>query len=134
MIKGKVLKDDDDWSKLGLKDGMTVMMMGTAEGKELKEPNKPIKFLEDMTAVERAHALNQSEAVVIPPGLENLGNTCYMNSVVQMLKRVNELKTALKNLNGKVQPDMENMWALQGGRLMHQLEISDKPVMPMQFV
>lgn len=58
MIKGKVLKDDDDWSKLGLKDGMTVMMMGTAEGKELKEPNKPIKFLEDMTAVERAHALN----------------------------------------------------------------------------
>ena len=82
MIKGKVLKDDDDWSKLGLKDGMTVMMMGTAEGKELKEPNKPIKFLEDMTAVERAHALNESEAVVIPPGLENICNTCYMNSVV----------------------------------------------------
>ena len=48
-----------------------------------------------------------------------------------MLKRVNELKTALKNLNGKVQPDMENMWALQAGRLMHQLEISDKPVVPM---
>ena len=54
MIKGKVLKDDDDWSKLGLKDGMTVMMMGTAEGKELKEPENSIKFLEDMTEVEQA--------------------------------------------------------------------------------
>lgn len=119
MIKGKVLKDDDDWSKLALKDGMTVMMMGTAEGKELKEPEKPIKFFEDMNAAERAKALNQSEAVVIPPGLQNLGNTCYMNSVVQMLKRVNELKSALKNLNGKVQPDVENMWALHAGRLMN---------------
>jgi len=54
MIKGKVLKDDDDWNKLGLKDGMTVMMMGTAEGKQLKEPEKPIKFFEDMNAAEKA--------------------------------------------------------------------------------
>jgi hypothetical protein len=36
-----------------------------------------------------------------------------------MLKRVNELKSALKNLNGKVQADVENMWALQAGRLMN---------------
>ncbi len=32
---------------------MTVMMMGTAEGKELKEPDKPIKFLEDLSEVEQ---------------------------------------------------------------------------------
>jgi uncharacterized ubiquitin-like protein YukD len=32
MIKGKMLKDDDDLSKCGLTDGMTLMMMGTAEG------------------------------------------------------------------------------------------------------
>lgn len=34
---------------LGLTDGITLLMMGTAEGKELKAPEKPIKFIEDMT-------------------------------------------------------------------------------------
>jgi len=33
-------------------------MMGTAEGKQLKEPEKPIKFFEDMNAEEKARALN----------------------------------------------------------------------------
>jgi ubiquitin carboxyl-terminal hydrolase 14 len=99
MVKGKVVKDEDELSKFGLKDGMTIMMMGTAEGKELKEPEKPIKFLEDMTPDEKARALNEALTVVLSPGLENLGNTCYMASTVQMLRRVNELKSALKNLN-----------------------------------
>jgi len=34
------------------------MLMGTAEGKELKEPEKKIHFLEDMTPEERAKALH----------------------------------------------------------------------------
>ena len=33
------------------------MLMGTAAGKELKEPDTKIKFVEDMTDEERAHAL-----------------------------------------------------------------------------
>lgn len=49
MIKGKVLKDTDDMSKVGLKGGMTIMMMGTAEDKGLKEPTQAVKFFEDMT-------------------------------------------------------------------------------------
>jgi ubiquitin carboxyl-terminal hydrolase 14 len=82
MIKGKILKDEDDLKKAGLTSGMTIMMMGTAEGKELKEPEKPVKFFEDMTATEKARALNQALAIVAPPGLENLGNTCYMASTL----------------------------------------------------
>ena len=57
MIKGKVLKDGDDLTKFGIKNGMTLMLMGTAEAQGLKEPAKPIKFLEDMTPEERAAAL-----------------------------------------------------------------------------
>jgi ubiquitin C-terminal hydrolase len=33
-----------------------------------------------MSAAEKARALNQALAIVIPPGLENMGNTCYMAS------------------------------------------------------
>lgn len=53
-----MLKDSDDLKKSGLTSGMTIMMMGTAEGNQLKEPEKPIKFFEDMTAEEKARALN----------------------------------------------------------------------------
>ena len=42
MVKGKMVKDEDDLTKLGLKNGMTIMLMGTAEEQGLKEPDKPI--------------------------------------------------------------------------------------------
>jgi len=99
MIKGKVLKDTDDMAKVGFANNMVIMMMGTAEDKGLKEPTQAIKFFEDMTPEEKARALNQTLAVTCPPGLTNLGNTCYMASTFQVLKRVNELKQALADLN-----------------------------------
>jgi hypothetical protein len=51
MAKGKLLKDDTEWSAYpGIKDGAVLMLMGTAEGNELKGPEKEIMFVEDMTA------------------------------------------------------------------------------------
>lgn len=98
MAKGKILKDDTAWSAYpGVKDGAQIMLMGTAQGKELKDPDKKIQFVEDMTAEQKAKALREKTGIVIPAGLENLGNTCYMNSVMQCLKRVDELKSSLKS-------------------------------------
>ena len=59
MIKGKVLKDEDDLTKFALKNGMTLMMMGTAEEQGLREPAKPVQFVEDLTAAQRAALLNE---------------------------------------------------------------------------
>lgn len=98
MIKGKVVKDEDELTKFGLKNGMTLMMMGTAEEQGLREPAKPIVFDEDLSPRTRARMMNANSALVVPAGLSNLGNTCYMNATFQCLKRINELKDALKNM------------------------------------
>ncbi|XP_071837791.1 ubiquitin carboxyl-terminal hydrolase 14-like [Apostichopus japonicus] len=92
MLKGTVLKDTD-WGTFKLKDGATLLMMGTKEAL----PEAPVEktlFIEDLTEEELASALE------FPAGLSNLGNTCYMNATVQCLRSVPELKEALRKYSG----------------------------------
>jgi len=110
MAKGKIIKDEEEWSKYpAVKEGVTLLLMGNAEGNELKDPNTKMKFVEDMTPEEKAKAMREKTGIAIPAGLENLGNTCYMNSVVQCLKRVNELKDHIKEF--EVDPNMRDTLA-----------------------
>ena len=110
-------------------------MLGTAEDKQLKEPDQEVKFLEDMSPAERRQAMMAGDEVVIPPGLTNLGNTCYMNSVVQNFKRCDELKNALKAYNAPGNNMQGNeVMTMAGKGLMEDMDNKGDAFAPHNFV
>ena len=106
LIKGGQLKDDADMSKLNLKPGQLIMMMGTPASGDIVRPKDAVKFVEDMTEAEQAQQVGAT-----PAGLMNLGNTCYLNSTLQTLRLIPELQDALF----KYTPDAASGSLLLGG-------------------
>ncbi|CDO97936.1 unnamed protein product [Coffea canephora] len=130
MVKGGLLKDDADWPKVGVKEGQRLMMMGTAD-EIIKAPEKGPLFAEDMP--EEAQVVNVGHSA----GLFNLGNTCYMNSTVQCLHSVPELKSALTNYPpsgaGNNVDQSSHQLTVATRDLFIELDKNAKPVAPMQF-
>ncbi|KAL0415135.1 UNVERIFIED_CONTAM: Ubiquitin carboxyl-terminal hydrolase 6 [Sesamum latifolium] len=131
MVKGGLLKDDADWSKVGVKEGQKLMMMGTAD-EIVKAPEKGPLFAEDMPEEEQVVAVGHSA------GLINLGNTCYMNSTVQCLHSVPELKSALIKYPPPVRSSAvdqsSHSLTVATRELFSDLDKNVKPVAPMRFL
>lgn len=92
-----LLKENDptiDWTKI-LSTGPTstaaqFLLMGSAEDVAIAPPKTKTVFIEDMKEEEIA-------AIADPAGLVNMGNTCYLNSVVQCLRVIPQFQSSLQS-------------------------------------
>lgn len=129
-FKGGLLKDDADWTAIGAKDKQKITMMGTADAVP-QAPTKEQTFVEDIPEDEQDHTgLSRYGA-----GLENLGNTCYMNSTLQCLYAVPELRSSLSSLPAATTAsDPLRSLTVAAGHLFSRLERSAQPVTPLELV
>ncbi|UJR16337.1 hypothetical protein I4U23_003243 [Adineta vaga] len=135
MVKGQTI-GDETWGKVTLTNGLTLLMMGSAD--PIPEiPTEKVKFLEDMTEAQLARHMQY------PGGLKNLGNTCYMNATLQCLKSVSELRDAVKQfVPANVSHSGQGAMMIDGSQMVtnalkttyQQLDVTSEAFMPLTFL
>lgn len=71
---------------------------------------------------------------VVPFGLVNLGNTCYINSTVQVMAKIPELKKALEERKNQASMGPPTQLSKALSNLFHVLETSGDTVTPYSFI
>jgi ubiquitin carboxyl-terminal hydrolase 14 len=110
--------------------------MGSAEEKaaiDLTQIQKK-KFVEEMTNEEKAKIFKEITGEAMPAGLNNLGNTCYMNSSLQCLRRVNEFKEAVLGYKKTRGADPQEQLMVELKNVFRALESKGDAVTPDRFV
>lgn len=130
LVKGGMLKDDADWNKVAVKEGQRLMMMGTAH-KVPEAPQSSQVFLEDLPENEQ----DVDGFAKYGAGLQNLGNTCYMNSTLQCLYAVPELRQALQSYPAATSSLDSNSKLTEAAKgLFADLNRSAQAVHPLRFL
>ncbi|PNW70587.1 hypothetical protein CHLRE_17g726050v5 [Chlamydomonas reinhardtii] len=129
LLKGAQLKDDD-WGKAAPKDGMTIMLMGSAEAVSVEAPKNAPKFVEDLPEQEQEHL----DTKRFGAGLHNLGNTCYMNSTLQCMFAVQPLREALYKRGAAAGADPTGRLVSATAELFRDLEGGGAPFPPYAFL
>lgn len=87
-ILNKGSKVADEKAFKDIKDGVSLMVMGTKDSNMMEKIE---------VAVDTEKFKKEQVKEDINYGIENIGNTCYINSCVQMIKGTREMGKKIKN-------------------------------------